>query len=149
MPPVREWVVDTGILVTGSDAYNDLCIKALRLLDSILTSGYLALDHEDGIRDEYGPYVRPGTHAAMWWSQMARLGRFVFYSGKLPRRVSEQLTRLKFDTDDWKFLGVASRTQSHFLVAEESDFWKDDVDLYIKNDMKIVLMKIREAVAAV
>ncbi len=140
-----EWVIDTQILEIASAGDDPLTLPAAALLHAILERHYLALDAEQEIFAEYSRHLRRGTLAAEWWRQLTLRGKLVSRSNKLTNAQRRALTRLKFDTTDWKFVGVASRTPSRLLVAEESDHWQPDVAHYIQNDMRIALLRVRDA----
>lgn len=144
-----EWVVDTNILGIASAGNNPLSLAAVSLLHSILERHCLAVDPERQIIAEYTRYLSDWKHAAEWWRQLTLRRKLVFHSNKLTQTKKRALERLKFDTTDWKFLGVALRTPAHLLVAEESDYWEPAVASYIQNDLGISLLRVQDAVKRV
>jgi hypothetical protein len=141
-----EWVLDTGILEIASTGEDPRCLKAAALLDATVDRHLVALDVEGDIRKEYARHISTGTHAAVWWSQIGLRKRLVFHSHKLPTTHRRGLTAAQFDPSDWKFVGVALRTPTRLLVAEDSDYWAPPAAQYIQNAMRISLLRITEAV---
>jgi hypothetical protein len=140
----HEWVLDTQVLVVASSG-DHLCLDAATLLRSILENHFVALDYDSEIIAEYSRRVPANSLAARWWTEMNQRGRFVFHSSKLTQRNRRRLERVRFDPSDWKFVGVASRTASRLLVAEESDYWEPSVAQCIQNEMGISLLKVTAA----
>ena len=140
----HEWVVDTQVLVVASSG-DHLCLDAATLLRSILENHFVALDHDNEIIAEYSRRVPAGSLAARWWAEMNRRGRFVYHSSRLSQRNRRRLERVRFDPSDWKFVGVARRTLSRLLVAEESDYWEPSVAQCIQNEVGISLLKVTAA----
>jgi hypothetical protein len=141
----KEWTIDTNILMIASDGEADLCLSACSLLDHVLRNGILAVDVENDIRTEYERNVVPRSHAAKWLAMMTMRGGFTYVSGRLMSAQDAKLAESRFDPADRKFVGVALKTDSKFLVAEESDFWEPNAERCIKGDLGVILMRIDEA----
>jgi len=145
---MTEWVLDTQILEIASTAEHPLVLDAAALLRAIRDRHLLAIDCESEILHEYVPYLRPGTVAAQWWVQMNQRGKLRYHSHQLKQRHHRALAALRFDPSDKKFVGVAYRTPTHLLVAEEPDYWDPPVEDYLVNHMHIVLLRTDEAATA-
>lgn len=145
--PSQEWVLDTEILEIASAGDHPQSLAAVSLLHSILVHHALAVDPEGQILAEYERHLRRGSHAQQWWQQMTIKGRIAKRSHRLKNVDERALGHLRFDRDDWKFVGVAAKTPSHLLVAEESDYWAPAVAAFLANNMSIVLLRVAEAAA--
>jgi hypothetical protein len=145
---ISEWVLDTQILEIASTGEHPLALDAAALLCAIRDRHLLAIDCEGEIVHEYDPYLRPGTLAEQWWTQMNQRGKLRYHSHQLKQRQRRALAALRFDPSDWKFVGVACRTASHLLVAEEPDYWDPQVADYLVNHMHIVLLRTNETATA-
>ena len=143
---ISEWVVDTQILEIASTGEHPLALDAAALLRAIRECHLVAIDCEGEIVHEYDPHLRPGTLAEQWWAQMNQRAKIRWHSHRLSQARRRKLSQLGFDASDWKFVGVASRTASRLLVAEESDYWAPAVAHCIQNEMRISLVRITEAV---
>ncbi len=143
-----EWVIDTCILVCANTGSDHRCLDALALLREVLSRHSLALDVEDGIRNEYYPYITRGSVVEQWWIQMNSRGKFVYHSSKLTVRQQGKLRRLKFDADDWKFVGTALKAAGRTLVSHESDYDEPGVPEYLAS-LKIRLFKVDAALASI
>lgn len=140
-----EWVLDTWVLRVAADVSDDLALDALALLREILEHHSIALDAEGHIWREYQRNIAPKSHVEKWWALMVSRGRTVRCSGKLDRRPEEHLLEsLKFHNDDLPFVGVACKTKSRLLVAEESDY-TDQVAQYLKLELGVQVLGIRDA----
>lgn len=139
-------VVDTWVLEKCDSEEAELSLAAVSLLHSIFRSHSLALDTEGKIKEEYMNHIRPNTNAAKWWSLMVgRVGKFQYYSNHLAQaNKSHLLNNLHFDSSDIKFVGVVSKTQCHYLVAEESDY-SAKVKAYLGTQIGVKVITVNEA----
>ena len=136
-----EWVIDTEVLVhaDGLDDRHDHWNHVFGLLDSIdRQSDFLAVDHEDIIRAQYDRNINKSGWVYKFVKKFISRGKILYVSGRLTNKVSSRLRSLRFDPDDDVFIAVATRTSTHRLVAEESDY-TDAVIEYLSGEGVLVL----------
>ena len=130
-----EWVIDTEVLVHADrlDDRHDHWNHVFGLLDSIdRQNDFLAVDHEDIIRSQYDRNINRSGWVYKFVKKFISRDQILYVSGRLTNRVSSQLRSLHFDPDDDVFVAVATRTSTHRLVAEESDY-NDSVIEYLSS----------------
>ena len=131
-----EWVIDTEVLVhaDGLDDRHDHWNHVFGLLDSIdRQSDFLAVDHEDIIKAQYDRRINKSGWVYKFVKKFISRDQILYVSGRLTNRVSSRLRSLRFDLDDDVFVAVATRTSTHCLVAEESDY-NDSVIEYLSSE---------------
>lgn len=138
---MKEWVVDTWVLATCHSVDCDDCLDCLKFLTNLESKGKLCLDHEGEIYKEYKPYIRPRTPVFWWWKRMTeQAGHFSFWSNSLTARHEMGLMgNLKFDNDDIKFVGVASRSKDKIIVSGDSGY-NANVCGYLQRMLRIEVM---------
>lgn len=151
MPPPRQkdnpraslrWVLDANILYSaaGEDSH------AVLLLLSIKVHDRLGLDEEWAIDKEYGPALEHPIVGDWFWS-MYNEGRCKRYASDLPTDCEKEFRKQKFHNDDWKYVGVAMRTEDRLVVTEdlgEHDFCPTICD-YLKKTFDMRVLCLEEA----
>jgi len=143
-----DFVVDTWVLATCHESNSDDSLDAIGLLHALLNSHRIVLDLEGDIEREYKPYIWMGGKGGIvstWWRKMMRRGdKFYYLSNTVPSHHKSHLRdKLGFDSSDLKFVGVASRTTSGYLIAEESDYSQPVRD-YIAADLNVTVLGLAE-----
>ena len=142
-----HYVLDTEVLVVASMGDQALCLDAVALLHAIRERHLIALDNEGEIMREYSRYMRPATLVAQWWSQMVTRRKISYYSSRLTRLHAAKLRDVSFHASDCKFVGVACRTPSKLLVAEESGYWQAAVVQCLQDDIRLNVLRIKDALS--
>ena len=120
-----DWVIDTDVLVRADrlDDCHDHWNQVFGLLHSIdRKHDYLAVDGEDIIKAQYDRTISRSGWVYRFVQKFISRGQILYVSGRLTNRLASRLRSLHFDSDDDVFVAVATRTSSHRLVAEESDY---------------------------
>ncbi len=129
--------------------YSDQYMDAMTLLSLIARNHKIAVDAGDEIFEEYEPHMPFGSYAREWWIHLAQFQKISFFSSHVPRAVENRLIgRLKFDSDDLKFVGVASRTSTRQLVSKDSEDYDQDVVDCLKERLGINFYDIPTACSA-
>lgn len=138
---MKEWVVDTWVLATCNDTDCDGCLDCLDFLANLLRKGKLCLDTEEDIDKEYDPYIKPRTYLFWWWNRMTgQVGHLCRKSNTLAGRHERKLVNtLHFDSDDIKFVGVASKSRDKIIVSGDSDY-NETVCSYLQGMLGIEVM---------
>ena len=139
-----DWTIDTGILYKAAAAD----IEAMSFLLRVLQRAHdVAFDHEGHIQREYrGCVDSTGDRLLRKWFKACVDKLAVLHAGRLGRRHTDALEKLKFDRDDWPFVGVCSRTGSKNLVSEDSDYTRE-VSEYLSAQMGICVQGIAASLA--
>ena len=136
----KDWTIDTGVLYKAADADVDAVYLLLRVLQQ---AHAVAFDHEGCIQREYRHCVEStGSPLLRKWLKACVDKLAVLHTGRLSSRYREALEKLKFDRDDWPFVGVCSRTSSKKLVSEDSDY-TSKVREYLSAQMGICVHDVR------
>lgn len=143
---MKEWVVDTWVLATCHDTDCGDCIDCLGFLTNLEREGKLCLDHEGDIFEEYKPYIKPRTPVFWWWYKMiGQVGHLCYQSNSLAGKHERRLVKnLNFDSDDIKFVGVASRSGDKIIVSGDSGY-NANVCRYLQGMLGIEVMHPRFA----
>lgn len=144
-----DLVVDTYVIWKAGKPFDPQYMSAITLLHLILESPHrIALDHESYIDGQYRTYIRQSPHLQPWWDRMLYYtGNVSHFTGNCVRAISLELDRLKFDRDDYPFVGVAAHCNGNILVAEESDY-SEPVRVYLAS-IGVRVVSIAEAVQLV
>lgn len=136
---MKQWTVDTCVLVKCGDTDDTDCIVCSVFLGQILRDGKLCLDHEGEIEGEYAPYIRANPWLVTWWYMITRqVGHLAFWSNKLSERHRRRLIeKLDFDDSDIKFVGVAARSVDKILVSGWDSDYTVAVCQYLKEKIGI------------
>jgi len=152
------WVIDTNILYLASgdassvkkisfDKRTDYIINAIKLLGSICKKDSLVMDAEGNILGQYDKCLRH-THSSFlseWLEEMKRTpGKLKFVSSNLDPRHRKKLEELKFDKDDYYFVGTASNSNDKLIISEDPDYYEDGVYNYITNEMGVIVGKLND-----
>jgi hypothetical protein len=105
------------------------------------------LDYEGAILTEYQRYMPRASFAAAWWSYVSKRKGIVYYSGRLTEAQKRTLRGCRLHDDDWKFVGVATKTSDRLLVSEDSDFWDQAAMACLRDDFRLTLLRVAEAEA--
>ncbi len=136
-----DWVIDTDVLVRAEDGdeRHDHCFNVLGLLGVILKSGHdIVIDDCDKINSQYRNNLYATGLVYRFLKTFASRGQVRYVSGRLINRLSTELRRLGFDSDDDVFVAVATRTSSGRLVAEESDYTDSVVDYLSSEGLQVL-----------
>jgi len=115
-----DWTIDTCVLYSAAEADVDAMYLLLRILRQ---AHDVAFDHEGHIEREYRRCVESTRSPLLRkWFKASVDKLAVLFTGSLSSRHTGALGELKFDQDDWPFVGVCSRTRSKNLVSEDSDY---------------------------
>lgn len=149
--PAVDWTVDTWMLyqVAAVDG------TVIHFLERAKTLGHkVVFDHEGRIRKEYDACMQKtaglGGHDLLrkWFKEVVAK-HMVVAKGSLPRRHRERLNALKFDPDDWPFVGACSNSIQRRLVIGtpgDSDY-TNPVKEFITNTLKITVLSTEQALA--
>lgn len=136
-----DWVIDAQILV---DADNNVVDhghlqNVLQLLTDIRKNNQpFCVDHYFYVLGQYRKNLNPtGTIAALLNDFMSR-NQIRFVDDHPPRKLLNELRNLQFDEDDLVFVGIACHSSSGFLVAEESDYTAEIIDLLARHGVKVL-----------
>jgi hypothetical protein len=142
-----EWVLDTWLLEIAQNPLDEGSLDAVFLLRELKLRHRIALDHEHTIQGEYFRHLKPGSHAAQWFSAMLRRAeKTVWRNGSLSeRRKSYLIDRLRFDRADLVFVAVSAEEPDKLLVSEESDY-NPEVKRYLLGECGVRVLSIEEAV---
>ena len=143
---MKQWVVDTWVLAKSNDADCADCIDCMDFLMHVLREGKLCLDFEEEIKAEYDRHIKPRTPIFWWWQKMiGQAGHLCFWSNKLSVKHENRLVnKLKFDNDDIKFVGVASRSTDKIIATGDSDY-NQKVCEYLGDNLGITVMNPNSA----
>jgi hypothetical protein len=124
----EDWVIDTCVVAETNKPSSPYFWDAMRLLMNVAENYSLAVDYENEIYKEYEPHMPFNSFARQWWIMMLSRAKVEFRSSGVPHSVRHHLVKkLKFDSDDLKFVGVAYRTSRKRLVSRDSDYNADIV----------------------
>jgi len=151
------WVIDTNILyLAGGDASSvikknsfdkraDDIINAIKLLKTIYKKDYLVIDTECNILEQYNKCLKH-THSSFlidWLKEMKNTpGKLKFVSPNLDPCHRKKLEELKFDEDDYLFVGTANNSNDKLIISEDSDYYEDEVYDYLTHEMDIIVGKL-------
>ena len=124
-----QLVIDTSVLMFCHDQTNMARHgNAFELLNRVLRSQTLVLDHENQIEAEYHKQaLQRETYVFFWWEQMLlRSGKIERATGKLDAVHQGIAARSGFDPDDYPFLAVA-KAAACCVVHEDSDYEKNEI----------------------
>ena len=134
-------MIDTDVLVRAAngDEGHGHCFNVLQLLGTIRASGQvIVLDHNGYIDREYRRNLDQEGLVYRFLAMLASRGQIRYVSGSLNNRIARGLRRLSFDADDDVFIAVATRTTTHRLVAEESDYSDTVVDYLVSEGVRVI-----------
>ena len=137
-----DWTVDTCVLYMAAEVE----LEAMYLLLRIMRQAHrVGMDHEGHIEHEYRQCLQAtGDRLVEKWLRTVANSLAFMHSGKLDRRHRNALERLRFDRDDWPFVGVCSRTSSKNLVSEDSDY-TEEVRAYLAHEMSVSVLSVGDA----
>ncbi len=138
-----RWVLDANIVYKAAKENSEAVIL---LLEIELHDG-LGLDHEQAIDKEYGPALEQHPTVGGWFWRMVTEGRAKRFDSEIPTECEKCFHKMKFHNDDWKYVGVAMRTEDHLIVTEdlgEHDFCQKICD-YLKMTYDTHVLCLAEA----
>ena len=136
-----DWVIDTDVLVRADryDENHDHWVRVSGLLSAIdRLSHTLVVDNEDKIKNEYDRNLNNSGWVRRYIQRFTFRGQVRYVSGSLYNRIYNRLRALRFDADDDVFIAVATRTTTHRLVAEESDYSTSVVDYLASEGVRVI-----------
>jgi len=148
-----EWVIDTNVLVDADNVGND----ALDFMVQVKHRHQLVLDYEGEIRNEYQKQIMarkiaPNGFVIKWLKYMnGRSDKIVFYSKTVRKQYAQKylINKLNFDSNDLKFVGVASRSKDKCLVTEDCSDYDADVKDYLLSKLDITVFDTSGALTKV
>jgi len=143
----HELVIDTWVIATAGEWLDrQAAFDATGFLYKVYQSHRMAIDFDGEIEREYRPYINAQPFLQQWWTQMVGTARKIVRYSSCPPRVCRDhlLNRLGFDASDIKFVGVASRTYSKYVVSEDSDY-THEVKQYLFSALHITTFTLAEA----
>jgi hypothetical protein len=140
----KDWVIDAGVLHKAGERADPVQPEAYAFLNAVRVGRQsVFLDYGGRIIKEYQKPFRKSMLVRQWFSLMS--GKLVRYeSGDLVPAISAGLLAIPFHNDDLPYVGVASRTESRFLVSEDSDYTKP-VRTFLKNRLSVDVLSARQA----
>jgi len=141
----RQWTIDTGVLydIESCD------IEAVSLILQIGTQGEkFVLDSQGKILEEYMKCLQEKSQTGSP-SILKNLFKkikenVIFVDGKVKIKTKKGLIALRFDGDDYCFVGACSNTTTKLLVSSDSDY-SQPVKAYLKGEEGVSVLKTAEA----
>lgn len=142
---MKQVVLDTNVLCLADSSDFD----AIGVLVDIERHASLALDVESEILREYRSNLGNGHGLSAKWlvKIFAQAGKTWVYSHKLSAKTQTKLRQLQFDPNDWKFVGVATKTapDSRLIVNTVDSDWAVEVLEYLERELDVRVVDCRSA----
>lgn len=143
---IKDWTIDTCVPYKAIE----IDYEAINLLFFILRNRhYIVVDIEDNICTEYRNCLRiAAQNKRDGYEPLKKVlkgllpDRVKKFSCSLAARHQKKFIEIKFDTSDWPFVAVCSKSHSKDLISEDSDY-SEEVMIYLKEEMKINVLSIR------
>jgi len=133
------WVIDTDVLVRAEDLAIDHGMNIFQMLGRLTDGNHrIVVDYTHQVLGQYYGNLSPTGWVIKILKQLATRGQINYVSGNVPRNLSEGLDSLRFDIDDYVFVGVTSRSADRVLVAEESDYSPDVVRFLSDHGISVI-----------
>lgn len=141
----KDWTIDTIVLYKAANTDTDACYFLLNIIEK---GDGVVFDFEGRIVQEYNNCLRKIQNerkgscelVQKWFKHVvAKLAKKC--SGKLQQRHKTKFIELNFDSSDWPFVAVCSKTISKKLVSEDSDY-TIDVKNYLLKEMKVSVLSV-------
>lgn len=143
---MKQWVIDTWVLIKSDEPRCTEYLDCLYFLLNIMKDGIICLDTEAEIIQEYYRYMKPGTFLSRWWESKKTKNHFMYFSHTLYDRHRQKLEEtLKFDKSDTKFVGVASKTADKLLVSGDSDY-SDEICGFLRSELNIQVLEPKDTI---
>lgn len=133
------WVIDTDVLVRAEDLAIDHGMNIFQMLGRLTDGNHrIVVDYTHQVLGQYYGNLSPTGWVFKILKQLVTRGQINYVSGNVPRNLSEGLDSLRFDIDDYVFVGVTSRSADRVLVAEESDYSPDVVRFLSDHGISVI-----------
>jgi hypothetical protein len=143
---MANWVIDECIFEVAADQRNSKCGDAIYLVESIYRFHKIVLDHEGLLVSKYRRFYDQSKLLRSWFAKSTKnAGHIEYRSSTLAEAVSAKLDELRFDPDDKCFVGVALNADN-LISSEDSDFHKEEIRSYFKNDIHLEVLTIEESI---
>lgn len=135
---MTDYVIDTCILVEANNNDMKRAFHFMKLLIEIFENHDLCLDNKREILREYERNGIYKEFTGVWFKNMQRAAKIVYVRKKIERKQKRELTRLKFDAHDFKFVATANACGKQ-IISDDSDY-NEMIIQYLWKEMEIKVL---------
>ena len=104
---MTDYVIDTCILVEANNKDVKKAFQIIRLLIAVIEDHRICLDNKREILKEYERNDIYKGFSGIWFKKMHRAAKISYVKKGIEKRQRKDLIKLRFDTDDVKFVATA------------------------------------------
>jgi len=105
---MTDYVIDTCILVEANNKDVKKAFQVIRLLIAVIEDHRICLDNKREILKEYERNDIYKGFSGIWFKNMHRAAKILYVKKEIEKRQRRNLIKLRFDTDDVKFVATAN-----------------------------------------
>ncbi len=134
---MTDYVIDTCILVEANNDNKERAFTFMRLLFK-LEDHRICLDNKREILKEYERNDIYKEFSGIWFKNMHRAAKILYVKKEIEKRQRKDLIKLRFDTDDIKFVATANACGKR-IISNDTDYTAVIVQ-YLWEEMGIIIL---------